>query len=324
MKHRKQERGFSLIELMVAASVTIGLTGIVFYYLRTAQNSFVTESSVGDMNQNFRAAADLISRDIQAAGAGIPLFLGPIMGKDTSGNDSDRILLLYGNSAVQPTSVLPATGTTPLPTTSSSYIYTATPATAYQTGIPYVLFTTSQRADNSTDVSDYAEFYIFTLASSSAITNVTGGVRLTPTAWALDPSSATTWNHCYAFPSSGALKVVPLDEMIEYKVDLANKVLQRNRSNGGWVNVARGITNLNFQYLIETYNSATSTYSSTWYDQPAHSATNNSALIRSVRFTLAGQTQMLLDTDRQGQRKISQTIEIAPRNMVLPGWIPNR
>lgn len=333
MKQKTNEQGFSILEMLVAMSITIGLTGTLFYFFKRAQDTFVVDSARTDLNQNFRAALDLMARDVQAAGAGIPMFLGPIASKDGGGananpglNPADSILLLYGNSSVSPVAVN-ATATFPAPTSNTSTIYTDIPTTAFTAG-NYLLYTVAQPQMQATNVTDFAEFSIFTLASASAITNVSsGGItvgrQLTPTAFSLN-SDANYWNHTISFPSSSALRVVPLDEVIEYTVDTASAELRRNRNRSGWVSVARGIYNLQIRYQIETFDATTNTYTPSWVDQVDQSATNNRALIRAVEITIFGRTQMTGDGDKQGQRSISQTLEVTPRNLVLPGFAPNR
>jgi type II secretory pathway pseudopilin PulG len=333
MRQKTNERGFSVLEMLMAMSITVGLTGTLFYFFKRAQETFVVDSSRTDLNQNFRAALDLMARDVQAAGAGIPMFLGPIASKNGGGsnanpslNPADSILLLYGNSSVSPVAVK-ATSTFPLPTSNTSTIYTDIPITPFAAG-NYLLYAVAQPQMQAANVTDCAEFSLFSLASSSAISTITsGGVdvgrQLTPTAFPLN-SDATYWDHTMSFPSASSLRVVPLDEVIEYTVDTATSELRRNRNRSGWVSVARGIYNLQIRYQIETFNEATGTYTPTWVDQVTQSSTNNRALIRAVELTIFGRTQMAGDGDKQGQRSISQTLEVTPRNLVLPGFAPNR
>ena len=329
----KKRNGFSILEMLLAMSITIGLTATLFYFFKRAQDTFVVDSARTDLNQNFRAALDLMARDVQAAGAGVPFFLGPIAGKDGGGTNSnpalnspDTMLILFGNSNVSPVSVK-ATSSFPAPTGTSSTIYTDIPTTEFSSG-NYILYTVAQPQMQASNVSDYAEFSLFNLASSSAITNISSGGsvvgrQLTPTTFSLN-SDSTYWSHTMSFPSSTSLRVVPLDEVIEYSVDTTSLELRRNRNRSGWVSVARGIYNLQLRYQIESYDDTTSTYTTSWVNEVAQSATNNRALIRSVEITIFGRTQMAGDGDKQGQRSISQTLEVTPRNLVLPGFAPNR
>lgn len=61
-------RGFTLVELLVAMVIaTIVLAAIYGSYL-VQQNHYLAQSQVTEMQQNIRAAMDLISRDIRMAG----------------------------------------------------------------------------------------------------------------------------------------------------------------------------------------------------------------------------------------------------------------
>lgn len=333
MKRKTHEQGFSILEMLCAMAITIGLTGTLFYFFKQSQDAFIVESARTEMNQNFRAALDLMARDVQAAGAGIPYFMGPVAGKNGGGtnsdpslNPADTMLLLFGNANVTPVSVK-ATSTYPAPTATSSPIYTDIPTTAFATG-NYLLYTVAQSQMQATNLSDYAEFSIFNIANSSDITNISSGStvigrRINPTAFSLN-SDATYWNFTMSFPSSSSLSVVPLDEVIEYMVDPTTSELRRNRNRSGWVAVARNIYNLQIRYQIENYDDATGDFTTSWVDQVNQAADNNRALIRGVEITLFGRTQMTGSGDRQGQRSISQTLEVAPRNLNLPGFAPNR
>jgi prepilin-type N-terminal cleavage/methylation domain-containing protein len=75
MNRRRDERGFSLIELMIALVVTLVVTGSIYAFIAQGQNAFRREPEVADRQQNIRLAMDLIMRDIMNAGAGMPPFI---------------------------------------------------------------------------------------------------------------------------------------------------------------------------------------------------------------------------------------------------------
>lgn len=309
---------------MVATALTVGLTGAVFFMFNKNLDSSQVERANTDLQQNFRAAMDLISRDVQAAGAGLPQFLGPIAGADggtdASGNQlPDEILILYGNPNFPSLTVNgPVSGST-----ASFVAQTPAGGTAptFTNGNNYVLYTMSQSGAIVSDSTDAAEFSVFTLNSQSA---VSGGTQLTPRT--TPAITLPGWSNLSNFPSSPTLRVTALDEVIRYRLNTATSTLQRSRNGGAWVDVARGITDLQFQYRIERVDTTTSpaTFTLAVVDQPGTSASNNRALIRSVLMTMNGQTQLPRTGDNLGQRTISQTIEITPRNLVLPGFVPNR
>jgi prepilin-type N-terminal cleavage/methylation domain-containing protein len=315
MRTRRPQQGFSLLELSLALAITVGLTGIVFYYVKQGQDSFVAQAAIADLHQNFRAAMDLMTRDIQAAGSGLPQFLGPIAGVNGSGGASDEILILYGDPTFPSLTVTNgpiASRTTAIDVQNPA---TGTPPT-FTNGAAYVLYALAQQNDYGT--ADLAEFDVFTLQSQSAIT---GGVRLQ--AAASSAVNPPTWSNV-AFPSATVLRVTRLSETVRYRVDQTTNELQRSVSGGAWVAVAHAITNMQLQYWIEYIDPATGAVTQSLVDQPGTAANNNRALIRALLLTLTGQTQMARVTDNLGQRTLSQTIEVTPRNLVLTGFVRNR
>ena len=70
----RAQAGFSLVELLVAMTVTLIITGAVFGLLSGGQNAFRREPERTDRQQNIRMAMDLIMRDIATAGAAMPPF----------------------------------------------------------------------------------------------------------------------------------------------------------------------------------------------------------------------------------------------------------
>ena len=65
-----RDRGFSLIELIVATGLTVVVAGMVFALVQPAQGRFDTELEVADMQQRLRVAVDTLTRDLATAGAG--------------------------------------------------------------------------------------------------------------------------------------------------------------------------------------------------------------------------------------------------------------
>jgi prepilin-type N-terminal cleavage/methylation domain-containing protein len=70
---RTDERGYSLIELLVAMVITLIVSGAIYGLLTSGQNAFRREPEVADRQQNIRIAMDLISKDIDNAGTGMPV-----------------------------------------------------------------------------------------------------------------------------------------------------------------------------------------------------------------------------------------------------------
>ncbi|MGB2698397.1 MAG: hypothetical protein WBD28_11135 [Candidatus Zixiibacteriota bacterium] len=74
MKNRilKEQKGISLVEVLIAAVLTlvIGAAALGFYI--TQHNSWLAQEDVSDMQQNIRVALDEISKNIRKAGYGVP------------------------------------------------------------------------------------------------------------------------------------------------------------------------------------------------------------------------------------------------------------
>ncbi len=70
--------GFTLIEMVVALALTLIVSGAIYGLLSVGQSGFKREPEISDMQQNLRMAMDVIARDLEAAGEGIPA--GPSAG----------------------------------------------------------------------------------------------------------------------------------------------------------------------------------------------------------------------------------------------------
>ena len=69
------ERGFSIVELVVAAAIILAVTAGVFDLLDRARRQFDVEPAVADRQQRVRVAVDALFRDLTMAGALIPYRL---------------------------------------------------------------------------------------------------------------------------------------------------------------------------------------------------------------------------------------------------------
>jgi prepilin-type N-terminal cleavage/methylation domain-containing protein len=70
----RQDRGFSLVELMVAMTVTLIVSAAIYGLLTSGSNAFRREPELSDRQQNIRVAMDLVARDVFNAGASLPTF----------------------------------------------------------------------------------------------------------------------------------------------------------------------------------------------------------------------------------------------------------
>ena len=70
----RKERGFSMVELMVAMTITLIVSGAIYGLLTSGSTAFRREPELADRQQNIRVAMDLVSRDVYNAGASLPAF----------------------------------------------------------------------------------------------------------------------------------------------------------------------------------------------------------------------------------------------------------
>ena len=99
----ERQGGFSLIELLVAMTITLIVSGAIYGLLTGGQNAFRREPELTERQQNIRLAMDMIMRDTANAGVGLPPFAQLFTtGLDDdassppgpSGNQSDEIEML--------------------------------------------------------------------------------------------------------------------------------------------------------------------------------------------------------------------------------------
>jgi prepilin-type N-terminal cleavage/methylation domain-containing protein len=78
-------RGFSLIEVLVATAITVGVGSIVFQLFHQNERIFRDEAVRVEMQQTARMVVSQIGDDIRIAGQGIPPALGDVILPGTSG-----------------------------------------------------------------------------------------------------------------------------------------------------------------------------------------------------------------------------------------------
>ncbi len=69
----RRQAGFSMVELMVALTITLIISGAVYQLMSSGQSAFRREPALADRQQNIRAAMDIISQDVYKAGNALPL-----------------------------------------------------------------------------------------------------------------------------------------------------------------------------------------------------------------------------------------------------------
>jgi prepilin-type N-terminal cleavage/methylation domain-containing protein len=65
--------GFTLMEMMIALSLSVIVLGAAFNYFNDAEGMTQSVSAMSQVNENLRGGADLMTRDLYAAGTGVPV-----------------------------------------------------------------------------------------------------------------------------------------------------------------------------------------------------------------------------------------------------------
>ena len=81
---RHASRGLSLIELLLAATLTILILTVAFTLMDQLLNVAGEATQTAELDQNLQAAANLISQDLTMAGAGIPIGGIPLPSKNNA------------------------------------------------------------------------------------------------------------------------------------------------------------------------------------------------------------------------------------------------
>ena len=95
------DKGFSLIEVLVALLITMIVMASVFMLLHKGQESFQREPEVADMTANARAGLDRISQDLVIAGYNTPASMA-IIWSDGGGTPAipDELTIVYADPDV--------------------------------------------------------------------------------------------------------------------------------------------------------------------------------------------------------------------------------
>jgi prepilin-type N-terminal cleavage/methylation domain-containing protein len=217
-------RGFSLIEVLIATTITVGVGAIVFQLFHQNERIFRDESALMEMQQGARMVASQIADDIRIAGQGFPPGVGDIV---LPGSTAHRLNLRAG-----------FTGTETIVTTALPFSVTAGNAVTL-------------RVESTTGFSSGKQVHVWNSQGwlRATVDSVSGSaktVRLTPTS-----GSAVTVDFT-------AVPRIAVDEGIAIYRDAATHIVRRttsantaNPANPVWApanELANNITALDFLY----------------------------------------------------------------------------
>lgn len=324
---RNSESGFTILELTVAALLTVGLVGAVSALLNKNQQVFITESGVTDLNENIRTAVDYVTRDIQSAGMGLPCPNSSFAGLyyiDGASGAPDQMLMVNGdpyapNAYIDSQGSASASYTFALPSevtvtgSGSSAQFTYLDQHAGQTKNLYQAFSTSNK---------YYICYDDTKAVVFAMTAngqyVSGKAQLShDTSNAMNRAGiyGTRIDQLFATPidagepNYGSAQIAVLGGLVAYRVNQTTKELERTEDLTNWYGIARGVTD--FQVVYRTVTGTAASPINTITSTPANRTT-----IRAATVTISAETPDL-PPGNKGYRQVVQTFEVAPRNLNL-------
>ncbi|MGD8894968.1 MAG: prepilin-type N-terminal cleavage/methylation domain-containing protein [Acidobacteriota bacterium] len=88
----RRQAGFSMVELMVAMTVTLIVSAAIYGLLTSGSTAFRREPEMADRQQNIRVAMDLIGRDVFNAGSALPTFAQVFSRTDPAGGNCTTFL----------------------------------------------------------------------------------------------------------------------------------------------------------------------------------------------------------------------------------------
>lgn len=70
-RRRRRESGFTIVELLIAATVLMLVTGAFLEFIGPALGTFQAQPEVADVQQRLRVSSDVLAKDLMMAGAGM-------------------------------------------------------------------------------------------------------------------------------------------------------------------------------------------------------------------------------------------------------------
>lgn len=318
----KGQSGFSLLELVVAMLLTVGLLGAVFVLMNRNQEIYVGESNVTDMNQNIRVAMDMLTRDVQTAGMGLPRpnsSFASVFYTDGANGASDALLIINGDPFAPSADVddRPSSGEF-LCSVPPDVIVTGTGSSAQFSYLgkdrqPKPLYRPFSSDPRYYICYDDTKARVLSLAQGGTITGAgaTQQLRLLyNTGNYKNPSALFGSTLDTAEPEYANAKIALLGNMITYRLNRESRELERTEDMVDWYVVARGITDFQMQYRVISRDASGNSV------ELVSSAPAERRNVRSVEITISAETPDFAPGDK-GYRQATHRFEVAPRNLNL-------
>ena len=328
------ERGFTLVEVMIALLLTVSVMASVFGLLQRGQESFRREPEISDMNHNTRSGVENISRDLLMAGYKTPAQ-SAVLWNDGGLIDPDEVTIIFADPDVPISEPLKCGvagsggGGGPCNTIDQSSTlnidpgtldpYQTYPENAYNEGM--ILF-----ALETGDCNGDGEYGIYPFEVSLPPTMTSAGGSPTLKITHNSGQSATGMNLPGGFNGEvhPDCAVIGRFKVIQYRVSplppSPNPTLERRDLSNGepWIPVAINIENLQLQYALGN--------SMNFVDEPAVPDPDDptswitkvrlSVVGRSESTNLQGASEGVFDPDDTHVRKTFATT-VSLRNMAL-------
>jgi Tfp pilus assembly protein PilW len=324
MMNPNKESGFSIIELLVASLMTMGLIGAVFTLVGHNQRVFITESNVTDMNENMRTAVFLLTRDIQSAGMGLPSrnsgSFASIFYINGASGAPDSVLIINGDPYAPTTDVTdkvagsPEFSCVPPPDVTVTGSGTSQQMTYLGAGSVSKAIYKIYSADPRMYLCyDDTKAMVLSLTSNGQIVGAGSAARLrllyNSTTYANPP---TTFGATIdtGEPEYDNAKIAPVGSLIGYRINRATNELERTEDLTNWYSVARGVIDFQLEFRLIGKDAGGNTV------ETVTTTPTERRNIRSVTVTITSETPDLRPVDR-GYRRSIQKFEAAPRNFNL-------
>lgn len=318
---RPNQRGFSLLELTIGAMLTVGLMGAIFALVNRQQQVFMSESGTTDMNENIRTAVDMLTRDVQSAGMGLPRANGSFASLfyiDGASSAPDSIMMINGDPYAPDASVNSYDSAT-------GKLYCTQPSEVKVTGsgtstaITYVgqnsvvknIYQSYTNAALQYIVFDDKQARIFKLSANATIDG-TGQLVFTQTSGSVSTPASTFGSSVdTSVPDYPNATVCMLNNMVAYRVNTTTHELERTEDLTNWYSVARGVLDLQIKYLTISTPNLTPPDAGTLTDTPTTRRN-----IRAVQIKIVAETADLPPSSKN-YRKTVQQFQVTPRNFNL-------
>jgi hypothetical protein len=325
MKRSSPEGGSSLLELVVAAALTVGLLGVVLAILNRHSQIFISESAVTDLNENARTAIDMLTRDIQGAGAGLTTANGNLAAiyYINGGSGADSLMMINGDPTAPTADVrshstgnfyitLPPGVAESGSGNSASFSYTDSMSGTQQ---PLWVQTSADSKKRSYVCYDSTNAQVFSVASNASDQGASG-ILLQDTAGS-DVYPATAFGSAIdlgapSYIGNPPARVAVFGGVVAYKLDRTNEELLRSVDLNlqTWYPVARGIISFKISYKIEVQNPDLS------ITQVIKTVPTDRAGLRAVIVTMTTETPDI-QAGSTGYKRETHQFEVAPRNFNL-------